>query len=138
MYATLSDLTSRYGEGELVNLTDVNRTGSVNVTVLNQAIADADGEIDSYLAARYSLPLTTVPTALLRVACDITRYRLHDDRAPEEVRKRYEDAVKWLAAVANGSVSLGMPPAQAPDQAGGVAMFSSDPRRSSRTTLEGF
>ncbi|MDP2783299.1 MAG: DUF1320 domain-containing protein [Sulfurimicrobium sp.] len=137
-YATLPDLVARYGEDELVKLTDTNRSGVIDAGVLGQAIADADSEIDSYLAVRYSLPLASVPTALKRIACDITRYRLYDNRAPEEIRKRYEDAVKWLAAVANGSVGLGMPPAQAPAQSGGVMLIAGEARRCSRTTLEDF
>lgn len=137
-YATLDDLVARYGEDELVSLTDVNRSGAINVGVLGQAIADADSEIDSHLAVRYSLPLATVPTALKRIACDITRYRLYDDRAPEEIRKRYEDTVRWLAAVANGSVSLGLPPAQAPQATGAVVAFAGEARRCSRTTLEDY
>lgn len=137
-YATSASLIARYSEDELIQLTDVNRTGVIDTGVLNQAIADADGEIDSYLAVRYSLPLATVPTALTRIACDVTRYRLYDNRAPEEVRKRYEDAVKWLSAVANGSVSLGLPPAQAPVQSGGVVAVSGEERRFSRTTLEDY
>lgn len=137
-YATLADLVARYGEDELVSLTDVNRSGAINVGVLNQAISDADSEIDSYVAVRFSLPLATVPKELTRVACDIARYRLYDDRAPDEIRKRYEDAVKWLAAVANGSRSLGLPPAQAPSQTGGVVAFTGEMRRCSRTTLEDY
>lgn len=137
-YATLADLVARYGEGELVSLTDVNSSGAINVGVLNQAISDADSEIDSYVAVRFSLPLATVPTELTRVACDIARYRLYDDRAPDEIRKRYEDAVKWLAAVANGSRSLGLPPAQAPKATGAVAAFTGEARRCSRTTLEDY
>lgn len=137
-YATLPGLVSRFGEDELVQLTDANRSGTVDISVLEQAIQDADGEIDSYLAVRYSLPLSTVPTALMRIACDVTRYRLYDSRAPEEIRKRYEDAVKWLAAVANGSVSLGLPHAQAPVQSGGVVAVAGEARRFSRTTLEDY
>ena len=123
-YATLTDLIERFGENGLVSLTDVNRSGIINIVTIDRAIADADSEIDSYIAVLYSLPLASVPTELTRVACDIARYRLYGLKPLEEVRKRYEDAVKWLAGVASGSRSLGLPTAQAP-VASNLAQFSS-------------
>jgi len=137
-YATLTGLVARYGEDELVQLTDSNRSGAIDAAALEQPIADADSEIDSYLAVRYSLPLPTTPTALARIACDITRFRLYDDQAPNEVRKRYEDAVKWLEAVAKGAVRLGLPPAEVPQATGAVAAFAGEARRCSRTSLEDY
>lgn len=135
-YAALNELIARHGETELVQITDVTRSGSIDLAIVNRAIADADAEIDSYLAARYTLPLVTIPTALGRIACDVVRYRLYDKKAPEEVRKRYEDAVKWLSAVASGSRDLGLPPAQKPAQTGGAVLFSGGGRVFSRGTLE--
>ncbi len=36
------------------------------------------------------------------------RYRLYDEHATEQVTKRYEDAIKFLRAVAKGEVLLGI------------------------------
>jgi phage gp36-like protein len=119
-YASLSDMITRYGEKELINLTDRSspRLNAVDAAILVQAFFDADAEIDGYLAVRYTLPLPHTPPVLMRIACDITRYRLYDKAATEEVRNRYTDAVKWLAAIARGLVSLGMPTASAPTATG--------------------
>lgn len=136
MYATRAALIDRFGEAELIQLTDRERLGVIDDTVLDQAIADAAHEIDSHLAGRYTLPLATVPPVLTRVACDVARYRLYDDAAPEEVRNRYKDGVRWLEALARGTVSLGMPPAETPAATG--PRFTGEPRRCSRTSLEGF
>jgi len=123
-YATRQAMIDRYGENELIQLTDRARLGVIDDAVLGQALADAGAEIDGYLAVRYTLPLDHTPPVLMRVACDVARYRLFDDAAPEEVRNRYTDAVKWLAAIARGLVSLGMPPAEAPAASG--PRFSGD------------
>lgn len=108
-YATQADMEARYGLDELVARTDRNAVGAVDATVLNRALADADAEIDGYLAARYALPLPTVPAMLARIACDIARYRLWEDLASDEVRRRYEDARRLLEAISRGTVSLGLP-----------------------------
>lgn len=107
-YATRADYVSRFGADELLQLTDRNRDDVEDAGVLDQAFADAGAEIDSYLQSRYALPLPTVPAALVRICCDITRYRLFNDRAIDEVRNRYTDAVKYLTSIANGVVQLGL------------------------------
>lgn len=85
-------------------------------TRIDRALADAAALIDGYLKARYALPLITVPTVLKRVACDVTRYYLMDQRATDEVRQRYEAQVKLLAAIERGQFSLG-----AEEPAGAIA-----------------
>lgn len=112
-YATPDDLEARYGADELVQLTDRVGAGVPDADVVARALADADAEIDGYLASRYSLPLEHTPTMLARIACDIARYRLWEDRASDEVRRRYEDARRVLEAIARGVVSLGMSETQA-------------------------
>ena len=52
--------------------------------------------------------LPTVPAVLVRLACDVARYRLWRDRASEEVRRRYEDAIKLLINISRGVVALGL------------------------------
>jgi phage gp36-like protein len=119
VYAQIADLVGRYGEAEIVQLTDraTPPTGAIDTSVAERALGDADAEIDAYLGGAYTLPLASAPPVLTRVACDIARYRLWDDQAPEEVRHRYLDAVRLLEAIATGKVTLG--PSH-PDDASGV------------------
>lgn len=105
-YATLQSMVERFGDAELIQRTDRYASGQMDVQVMDRALADADAEVNSYLAVRYALPLAGVPTALARVAADIARYRLYDDGVPETVRKRYEDAVALLKRMASGDVKL--------------------------------
>lgn len=108
MYCSQQDLTMRFGESEIIELTDDEGTGVVNGSKIAQAIDDASALIDGYLAGRYQLPLSTVPTVLNRLAADIARYFLYDNGANEQVQKRYDDAEKFLKAVSKGDISLGV------------------------------
>lgn len=107
-YASQVDMEERFGEQELIQLTDRDHTGAIDATVLDRALADATAEIDGYLASRYQLPLTTTPTVLVRVCADIARYHLHDDNIPEPVEIRYKAAVDLLRQVSIGRVSMGV------------------------------
>jgi len=112
-YATQADLEARFGVDELTQLTDRAGAGVPDATIVARALSDAAAEIDTYLASRYALPLSPVPTVLARIACDIARYRLWEDRASDEVRRRYEDNVRLLEGIAKGVLSLGLPEADA-------------------------
>ncbi|PIQ23503.1 DUF1320 domain-containing protein [bacterium (Candidatus Blackallbacteria) CG17_big_fil_post_rev_8_21_14_2_50_48_46] len=110
-YATPEDLIAASPAHLVADLTGTTEPDEVAIA---RALADASAEIDSYLAARYFLPLGTVPENLRRVSIDIALYRLMNLRALgdiEDARKRYEDAVKYLMAVADGKISLGLPTA---------------------------
>lgn len=120
-YATAQDLTDRFGATELIELTDRANTGAIDTTVLGRALADADAEINGYLASRYTLPLASVPPVLVAKASDMARYYLYDVRVTEAVKARYDDAVKYLQSLPKGLVSLGLDPVNVPvADAGGV------------------
>jgi phage gp36-like protein len=126
-YCTKQNLIDRFGEQELIQLTDRANLGVINDTVLNQAISDADAEINGYLTA-YPLPLANVPANLVRIACDVARYYLYADVATDRVTRQYDRGITYLVQITKGLISLG------PDAAGTVsdttsnsAEFSSSP-----------
>ena len=110
MYATPDNMLSRFGTQDLMLLTEREDSvpGEINTVVLEQALSDASAEIDGYIVGRYTLPLTTVPAVLERNCCDIARYFLYGDKAPEQGEKRYTAVVKFLTAVSKGDISLGL------------------------------
>lgn len=108
MYCTQEDLTRRFGERELIDITDHENDGAINVDVLTRGIEDASAEMDGYIGRALPLPLLTIPKVLLPLACDITRYKLYDDQPTEQVIKRYDYAIDFLKSVAKGTVSLGV------------------------------
>lgn len=109
-YATKANMLARFGEPEVIALTDRANLGVVDDTVLAGALAEADAEIDPYLAPRHVLPLASVPKILTGFACDIARYRLCGAGVTEtdEIRNRYKDAIRFLEQAAAGKIGLGL------------------------------
>lgn len=124
-YCTIQDLIDRFGEAELIQLTDRQRTGIIDDGVVSRAISDATAEIDGYLAGRYTLPLETVPAALTRIACSIARYHLYDARATEQVSKNYDTALSFLRSVAKGNIAIGAGSVAPVPQVGGPQVSAS-------------
>ena len=130
MYVTAQDIKARLGADDYAVL-----VGSAKGTArIDGAIADACGEIDGHVQKRYALPLPApAPTAIKRIAVDIVIYRLSgDSRVTEDRRKRYEDAVAFLRAIARGDVSLGIAPATDKSKAKETVAITSSKRRFSR------
>ena len=110
MYATRQDLIDRYGEAEIAQ-----RESALPPGATDRALADADAEIDSYLAGRYVVPLAAPPGNVVRVACTIARARLLGDAVSEQARKDSEDARAWLRDVQAGrALVAGASPQTAP------------------------
>jgi len=137
-YATQADMVDRFGETELAQRTNRVDGTTIDTTVLGRALADADAEIDGYLAGRYALPLATVPTALVRVACDVARYRLYDDGITDVVRQRYEDATSFLKRISSGDVILGDQAAATESAGAGLAYHQFTQRQITDDSMRGF
>lgn len=106
-FAAIQDLQNRFGDQELRQLADRGGVGLLEAEVLAAVLADADAEIISLVAGGAIIDPANVPTNLVRIACDIARYRLYSNGAPpEDVRKRYDDAVKFLGLVRKGEAGL--------------------------------
>lgn len=124
-YASAADLIDRFGEPELVQLTDTTQSGVVDAGRLALELDSASGQMDMYLGARNPLPLTSITqgqaSELTRLCCDIARYRLWNDRASDEVRIRYQDAIGVLEMIAKGTLPL-QTTEQASDPAPGTAV----------------
>lgn len=107
-YATVDDMVRLFGQREMLALTDRDTQGVIDQAVADSALADAESEINGYLARRYVLPLAEVDPKLRTTACAIARYYLTGSEATETqpVRDRYRDAVRWLEKVASGEVLL--------------------------------
>lgn len=108
-YATMQDAVDRFGEDEMIQLSDTENLGELNEAKINQALNDASAEIDGYLS-RYPLPLLSAPKVLVRLCCDLARYYLHDDLVDKDsvVVRRYEAGIQLLESVSKGVVSLGL------------------------------
>jgi phage gp36-like protein len=107
-YAKVKDFTAHFGDDEALQLTDLANQGQADNTLLLLSLQDAADEINSYLSRAYKLPLpvSAIVAPLIRVSCDVARYRLYKDRPTEEVTTRYKLAMSWLKDVAQGTAVI--------------------------------
>jgi len=105
---------------------------------INQALDVADGTINSYLASRYTLPLTVTPAVLKKTALDLARHELHKERATEEITKRRDNAIAWLKDLASGKATLGAPTLDSGVNASGIRIVPSAGRTFSSDSLDAF
>ncbi len=125
-YATVQDMIDRFGEAELIQRTDPDIL-VVKAAKVELALADAQALADGYVGRVYRLPLAgcskpapvdgnvsavqlVPPPQLTRIVCDVARYYLYDDLAPEhEVYLRYKAADRELQAIGDGKAVLACP-----------------------------
>jgi len=152
LYTSPVDIVNTYGRPYLLYSADRDNNGDIDMVAALVAIRDGEEECNSYLGTVYELPLPgiterddpennpNVPHELRRVARDISIYRLSPtyDVLTEEKRVRYEDAVKWLKAVASGLVKLPtiVPGTPLPTSGGGIQVCS-NPRVMTLRKLRG-
>jgi phage gp36-like protein len=98
-YATQDDIVALYGADALF-VADRDGDGVAEAPAVARALASASEEINSFLAVRYPLPLTSTPGVLVQKTKDVQSV---------EHRQRYEDALAWLKALGKGEVSLMLP-----------------------------
>ena len=107
-YASLQMLVKRFGERTLVQLTDRAEvaTGEMDVTVVDQELANTDAVINGYLGNRYRLPLDPVPDQVTDLALSIAIYKLHVFAPDQKIKDDYQDALRMLRDIATGTVKL--------------------------------
>jgi len=121
-YATAQDMIQRFGEPELAELSP-DDDGTLNPVRIETALSDAAAFVDGYVGQVYRLPLRgcakpstgggveyVAPPQLVRLSCDLARFYLYDDLAPEnEVARRYKAALVELDSIAAGKTQLACP-----------------------------
>ncbi len=127
-YCTKQNLIARFGKPELEQLTDRDLTGYIDDVVLDQVIVDVGAMIDAYIGSRYTLPLSLVPEVLVTLACDMVRYRLYKDGAPDEVSDRNRAAMRYLERIQEGKATLGEQEAGEDRSGGQVAVGAGQSR----------
>jgi phage gp36-like protein len=83
----------------------------VDFALVQRACNDAGDMVDGYLRPRHTLPLSAVPTILVKLSAAIARFELHlgGDRQPtEQVRQDRDQAIAFLKDVAAGKADLGI------------------------------
>ena len=121
-YSNLTDIEKLLPETAIIQLTDDENIGTANETRVNESIAQADAEIDSYCGGRYTVPFAAVPDIVKKISVDIAISNLYSRRVeeiPETRAERYKNAIRQLGDIASGRISIGEP-GSIVTEAGGV------------------
>lgn len=115
MYATVEAMKRKFGESELIQLTETEPPylDAINMDKLNAAMQEANSEIDAYVGSRYSLPLQLIPPFLTEIGCNLARYYAvtGDLSENDPIKNRYESSIKTLTKISKGELTLGSSPA---------------------------
>lgn len=116
-YATVDDLHA-FG---------INKAAIANMSLvddINPVLEAASRTVDSYLAKQMTVPLVFVGGDVKRATCIIAAWDLMSGRGfnpdagtAEVLETRYEQIIKWLTLIAEGTVE----PQPDPDEGGGAA-----------------
>jgi phage gp36-like protein len=113
-YATQQDFIDAFGEREVIMLTNLYAptATAINTAKLIQCQEDAkaliDGMISTCPTVAAQMPFTVIPPLLRTFELAICRYMMDSVQAREDVRKRYEDAMKQLLLIGQCKMSLGL------------------------------
>ena len=138
MYSDLAALKERMPEQTIIDLTDDSGAGVVDQDVVDRAITDADTEIDSYLAGRYSVPVSPVPDLLKRLSLDLAIEILYGRRpdydATEAVVRAAKNARALLVNISSRKAELpGVSEAETVTSSSSGAVFVSGDRLFTRS-----
>jgi phage gp36-like protein len=135
-YCSEDDLLKMVPQAELAELT-AESGEAPDSRIINEAISQADAEIDSYLGVRYAVPLSSPPARVKALSIDLAIYHLYSRRSviPPVRQQKYEAAVAFLQQVGAGQAVLVDSGGEAPTKAKEVADAGSADRVFSRGCL---
>jgi len=111
-YSVAADIAKYLDSAAVIALADDDADGVADTTVLTEAIAAADAEIDGYLGSHYSTPLSSVPVIIRRMSAKLAIYNLYLRRPEAEMPGKWEAEVKdvrrMLDLIARGTMQLGL------------------------------
>lgn len=113
-YITQQHLEQELGSDKLLQLTDPNKTGEVDATLVGQAIAYAVGIFESYARTRYKLPVPATQM-LISICLDLAIYKLELRRATTQEKRKslqealYDPSIRLLKDIQGGKAALDVP-----------------------------
>jgi phage gp36-like protein len=138
-YLSAAAFVERLGLDDAILITATSDGGRIDAARLQRAIDDAQGEAESYLAARYQTPLSPVPATIETIVFDLAVARLYTAEVPPAVADRQARAQKQLRDIADGKVTIPGAAALVPAAiAPAPVLFQGNDRLLSRETLKGF
>lgn len=140
-FASIADMEARFDRRDLVELTNQDGTDSIDASRVTLALGRAQTEIVTAVAAKYDLAATALTTPALErlrdIACDLARYYLYRDTAPDGVKDRYQTARADLRDIRDGKTKLDSGSREVTARPEGV-MVSVPPRVFGRENMGGY
>ena len=136
-YCTQQDMIDRFGELELIQLTDRHDVNAIDPDVLDRAVERGASDIENYCRDRYVLPLSPVDPMIVAMNADLARFYLYDEDPSDIVQKRYDTAMRFLRDISNGTIKLSST-LRTGSGSSGSPQFDSGDRVFTRDTLKGF
>ena len=104
-YASAEEFIAAVGEVEARQVAPGSGTAADPARIL-EALADASGELDSYIGTRFPTPVTPVPRVLRVHAIAIARSALNRG-SNEQMKQAADRARAWARDVSKGLITLG-------------------------------
>ena len=100
------------GAAVLKELLDKDGDGTADSALVTDVLARADAEVNSAIQVAVQLPLVTTPDAVKYAATDVAafvafQYGTAAQGVPDQIRSRYEAALRWLDDVATRKRTVG-------------------------------
>jgi phage gp36-like protein len=103
-YSSKEDIIAKIPENFLVAISDLDLDGQMDITVINAAIEEVDGEIDGRLESEYSVPFDPVPVQIKWISawCAIAKMA-HSRGIPleagwaEEIQRKKEELDRYAS-----------------------------------------
>ncbi|WIA55479.1 DUF1320 family protein [Sphingobium sp. WTD-1] len=120
MFATAEDMKARYGEDELVQLTDQDGWNAQAIAAINVKLQTASSIAEGYVAKYYApAPGRALPPLLTELVCEIAYAKLHK-APPEAIEKRETRALDQLKDISRGLIKIDQGKQDIPSRTGAV------------------
>ena len=111
-YATRADaVIAAGGVARLVQLSDFDGSGTEDTDLVDDAMDEAEGVINSYVRKKFAVPLTApVPEIIRRTTANMGIYFLKSrrDAVTEKDAVEQEQRIAWLEGLASGKIDPGV------------------------------
>lgn len=139
-YITIDDILQRIPEESVLQLTDDNNAGVVDLDHVAAAIARAEQEINTWCGNLYLVPFPVIPAVVVGLTADLAIYYLYGrtvDEIPEARKDAYKNAIKLLEKIAAGQILLGVAQRSSGTPAASAELLGGNGRLFTRDKLRG-
>jgi phage gp36-like protein len=105
----LHEFVQGFGYDEAVRATDADGSRTIDRAFLIGKLRDAQASAEIYVAARYAIPLVTVPAMLKTAVADLAAARLYRNGAPQHIADQAKAATRQLEQISQGKLPLPLP-----------------------------